>query len=46
MASAPERREPVVLDGRPLSIADVVDVARAGRGATLAPSARAAWTHS
>ncbi|MFM9169906.1 MAG: aromatic amino acid lyase, partial [Phycisphaerales bacterium] len=46
MASAPERREPVVLDGRPLTIAEVVDVARAGRGAALAPSARAAMQAS
>jgi histidine ammonia-lyase len=46
MASAPERREPVLLDGRPLSIAEVVDVARSGRGAALAPSARAAMQAS
>jgi histidine ammonia-lyase len=46
MASAPERREPVLLDGRPLSIAEVVDVARSGRGAALAPSARSAMQAS
>ncbi|MFM8785827.1 MAG: aromatic amino acid lyase, partial [Phycisphaerales bacterium] len=46
MASAPERREPVVLDGRPLTIDEVVDVARAGRGAALAPSARTAMQAS
>ena len=46
MASAPERREPVVLDARPLTIAEVVDVARAGRGATLSPAARSAMQAS
>jgi histidine ammonia-lyase len=42
MASASDRREPVQLDGRPLSIEDVVGVARGGRTAVLAPTARTA----
>ena len=42
MASSPHGRDPVHLDGRPLSIDDVVGVARAGRHAVLAPSARTA----
>jgi hypothetical protein len=42
MASASDRRESVQLDGRPLSIEDVVDVARGGRPVTLAPAARTA----